>query len=625
MPWYVGSNESNFTLGGQESAEIVVTLVHPTPPLPGTYRIDLLGIDVDNGVNYPYMLYFIVPDLPNLRLEYDYQIVPVSPTEPTSIDIRLFNIGNANIGYDLFLEAPAGWDAGFDTLSSVPGASSGSTGLITKDTHRDIGMSFTPPQVMTGAGAERMVRLTAISQTEVAESWVFDIPIKVDTVKAIDIDLESNLGVLRPDSSFSMLFALEHRGNVDLSLTPSFELPSGWAVTSGMEAFDLPWTSSKNLLFGISGDGTGSSGQVKLHLDSGSDRMTWTGEFNVELLAQPTINFVQLAYGGQTWDTPFGPGSHPTGVPLQFTWLIGNEANVQWQPTASVSLSSGLFGECSTLEAIGQGDLKPVTCTVIISSSMEPLSEPSFVLKLAGDEVESTQNIGLLVATVVESAWQMERTTQLTTGAQEQIQVTLTNVGNTAYSHKIVVDGSKDWKASIDGNDVLNLESGESTKIRLLVRADRPGDGSITLALQGAEQMTNSSFTFSLSAVGEPTGTSGQSLPVGAIGVGALLVALLIVGLFLSRRKSESDFTIDPSSKFTAPLVTVPPVSAVPQTSATVHSPTCWSCRQAITGPMLGCPGCGARYHRKEVPSCTSNTLQQCVNCNASTSTFVHA
>jgi uncharacterized membrane protein len=568
MPWYIGSNESNFTLDGQESAGIVVTLVHPTPPLPGTYRIDLLGIDVDNGVTYPYMLYFIVPDLPNLRLEYDYQIVPVSPTEPTSIDIRLFNIGNANIGYDLFLEAPAGWDAGFDTLSSVPGASSGSTGLITKDTHRDIGMSFTPPQVMTGAGAERMVRLTAISQTEVAESWVFDIPIKVETVKAIDIDLESNLGVLRPDSSFSMLFALEHRGNVDLSLTPSFELPSGWTVTSGMEAFDLPWTSSKNLLFGISGDGTGSSGQVKLHLDSSSDRITWIGEFNVELLAQPTINFVQLAYGDQTWDTPFGAGSHPTGVPLQFTWLIGNEANVQWQPTASVSLSSGLFGECSTIEPIGQGDLKPVTCTVIISSSMEPFSEPSFVLKLAGEEVESTQNIGLLVATVVESAWQMERTTQLTTGAQEQVQVTLTNVGNTAYSHKIVAEGSKDWKASIDGNDVLNLESGESTKIRLLVRADRPGDGTITLALQGAEQMTNSSFTFSLSAVGEPTGTSGQSLPVGAIGIGALLVALLIGGLFLSRRKSESGLALGSPPEFTVPLVTVPPAAA--QTPATV-------------------------------------------------------
>jgi serine protease AprX len=625
VPWYVGSNESNFTLEGQESANIVVTLVHPTPPPPGTYRVDLLGIDVDNGVNYPYMLYFVVPDLPNLRLEYDYQVVPVSPTEPTSIDIRLFNIGNANIGYDLFLEAPAGWDAGFDTLSSVPGASSGSTGLITKDTHRDIGMSFTPPQVMTGAGAERMVRLTAISQTEVTESWIFDIPIKVETVKTVDIDLESNIGVLRPDSSFSMLFALEHTGNVDLSFTPSFELPSGWAVTSGMEAFDLPWTSSKNLLFGISGDGTGTSGQVKMHLDSDSDRMTWVGEFNVELLAQPTINFVQLAYGGETWDSPFGSGSHPTGVPLEFTWLIGNDANVIWQPMASVTLSSGLFGECTTIDSIGFGDLVPVTCTIVISSSMEPLSEPFFVLKLIGDDVESTQNVGLLVSTVVESAWLMERTSELTTGSQEQIQVTLTNVGNIAYSHKVVVTESKDWTATVDGNDVLNLEPGESTKVRLLVRADRPGEGTITLGLQGAEQMTNSSFVFSLSASGEPIGTSGQSLPIAAIGIGALVVALLIGGLLLSRRKSDSEYGLSGQQNFTLAPGAPPSVPIVSQVATAVPAPTCWSCRQAITGPMLGCPGCGARYHRQDEQSCTSSSLQQCVNCQATTTTFVQA
>ncbi|MDP6234497.1 MAG: S8 family serine peptidase, partial [Candidatus Poseidoniaceae archaeon] len=266
LTWYVGSNESNFTLDGQESAEIIVTLVHPTPPTPGLYRIDLLGVDVDNAVTYPYMLYFEVPDLPNLRLEYDYQIVPVSPVDSTSIDIRLFNIGNANIGYDLFLEAPAGWSAGFDTLSSEPGASSGSTGLIEKGTHKVIGMSFTPPQVMTAAGAERLVRLTAISQTEVVESWVFDIPIKVETIKQIDIDLESNIGVLRPDSSFTMLFSLEHRGNIDLTFTPSFELPSGWSISSTIEPFELQWSSSKNLLYGVTGDGTGAAGTVKFHL-----------------------------------------------------------------------------------------------------------------------------------------------------------------------------------------------------------------------------------------------------------------------------------------------------------------------------------------------------------------------
>ena len=45
--WYVGATESNFSLEGQDSANITVTLVHPTPPNPGTYRIDLTGIDVD--------------------------------------------------------------------------------------------------------------------------------------------------------------------------------------------------------------------------------------------------------------------------------------------------------------------------------------------------------------------------------------------------------------------------------------------------------------------------------------------------------------------------------------------------------------------------------------------------
>ena len=634
MPWYVGSNESNFSLEGQQSADIVVTLVHPTPPLPGTYRIDMLGIDVDNSVTYPYMLFFVVPELPNLQLEYDYQVVPVSPTEPTSIDIRLFNIGNANIGYDLFLEAPAGWDAGFDTLSSVPGASSGSTGLIDKDTYREIGMSFTPPQIMTGAGAERMIRLTAISQTEVTESWVFDIPIKVETVKDVDIDLESNLGVLRPDSSFSMLFSLEHRGNVDLSLTPSFELPSGWSVTSDLETFEFPWTTSKNLLYGISGDGTGSSGEVKFHLDSATERLSWVGTLNVEELAKPTINFVQLEHGETSWDTPFGSGSHPTGVPLEFTWLIGNEANVVWQPTASVSLSSGLFGECSEVGAIAYGDLVPVTCTIIISSSMAPLSEPSFVLKLAGDEVESTQNVGLLVATVVESAWSMERTSQLTTGAQEQIQVTLTNVGNTPYSHKLVVEGSKDWSATVDGSDLINLEPGESANIRLLVRADRPGEGTLSLGLQGAEQMTNSTATLQFSAFGEPTGTSGQGLPVNAIGVGLLVVVLLLGGLLVSRRRTAGSLapmqlrTVTPNIGSRTPVQIVAPVAVAPSQPKQAHSvaaPMCWSCRQAISGPMLGCPGCGARYHLPGEASCTAGSLGECVNCQAPVSSFVQA
>ena len=46
MPWYIGSTESNFSMEGQATESIIVTLVHPDPPAPGTYRIDLLAQDV---------------------------------------------------------------------------------------------------------------------------------------------------------------------------------------------------------------------------------------------------------------------------------------------------------------------------------------------------------------------------------------------------------------------------------------------------------------------------------------------------------------------------------------------------------------------------------------------------
>ena len=82
MPWYIGSTDSNFTMDGQASESITVTLVHPAPPAPGTYRIDLLALDIDNGVDYPLDIDLIVPDLPEAALEFDYQVVPVHPAQP---------------------------------------------------------------------------------------------------------------------------------------------------------------------------------------------------------------------------------------------------------------------------------------------------------------------------------------------------------------------------------------------------------------------------------------------------------------------------------------------------------------------------------------------------------------
>ena len=65
------------------------------------------------------------------------KVVPVHPTDPTNMTVRFYNNGNAPIGYDLFLEAPSGWQAGFTNLGSEAGALSGSTASSTaKHTER---------------------------------------------------------------------------------------------------------------------------------------------------------------------------------------------------------------------------------------------------------------------------------------------------------------------------------------------------------------------------------------------------------------------------------------------------------------------------------------------------------
>ena len=86
ISWYVGLDQSNFMLEGQEGAQINVTLVHPSGPDPGIYKIELLGYDEDNDVSSPFTLFLDVPVLSQTRLEFDYTTVPVHPTEVTSVD-----------------------------------------------------------------------------------------------------------------------------------------------------------------------------------------------------------------------------------------------------------------------------------------------------------------------------------------------------------------------------------------------------------------------------------------------------------------------------------------------------------------------------------------------------------
>jgi uncharacterized membrane protein len=509
----------------------------------------------------------VVPDLPEAALEFDYEVVPVHPSDPTNITVRFYNNGNAPIGYDLFLQPPTGWGAGFTNLGTEAGATSGSTGLINSEAYREVGLSFIPPQVMTAAGAERMVKLTAVSQTEGQELTEFEIPIKVITIRELWVNLESSLGTLRPDSSISLMYSIEHKGNTDMRISPSFELPSGWSVTNTLEPFDLPWASTKNLLFSLEGNGNARSGTIKLNLDNGSSRFTWEQVLEVEVLPNPELAFVGLEFSdGTTYGTPQGPGSHPSGQSMKFTWLLSNDAQTAWSPSASLELESMMFGDCTPVESVGVGQVVPVVCNVLISASTPPLSEPSFTLTLADNGVELSTTIGLLVAENEQVTWDIGAVPSFNTGEQRQVTVELTNSGNTPLQRQLRALNTENWAVSVDGNDLLELEVGQSTLVRLNIRADAPGEASISLELVDSPS-TQSTYSFGVTATGEPVGTSPSSglsttVAISLVGV-ILVVAFLILGLQTRRNRAESMAPMMPKA-----VVQTPMPLPVPSTSA---------------------------------------------------------
>ncbi|MDE0556924.1 MAG: S8 family serine peptidase [Candidatus Poseidoniaceae archaeon] len=647
LSWYVGTTQANHSLEGQQSTEITVTLVHPTPPDPGTYRISLIGIDVDNGVNYPYALDLVVPSLSKVNIEYDYQIVPVHPVNTTSIDVRFFNIGNDDIGYDLFLEAPAGWQAGFDDLGSEPGAISGSTGLIGQDSQKNLGITFTPPQVMTGAGAERMVKLTAVSQTENPVSYVYNIPIKVMEIRDIDIDLQNNFGKMRPDSSLSLMFSIQNKGNIDLDLTPSIQLPSGWQWASSTDIIELNWASTRNIIVTVNSQGSGKSGEIQFNLDNGSDRYSWTGYIDVEILAQPTLDFASLQLeDGTSYGHPLGTGSHPSGESLNFTWLVGNNADVDWEPSVSVILDPGLFGECQDVGVVGYLEFQFLQCSILISGNMAPKSEPSFTVILEGNGVEYVEQVGLYVASVESAIWDASRNEKFATGVVETVSIDVTNSGNVAWSYKIQAIASENWYCEVIGNDVISLEAGQSKVVRINVRADRPGDGTITLQFEQSNPLSNPSVSFDVSAEGEPTGTSSESFINNGVAIALILVILSLIGVVLYRNsKSEkknlpsiNSLTSSSANQLAAPIAAplpqtfnpqpiIEPIQAIEEKQENDSQPVtmCWLCKSPVTEDIIGCPSCGARYHGVAIDGCDISQLEHCANCQALASEFIKA
>ena len=608
IQWYVGLDQTDFELNGQQGALVNVTLVHPSGPEPGDYKIELLGYDEDNDVSSPFTLTLDVPILAETRLEFDYTTIPVNPSNTTSIDVRLFNLGNGDIGYDLFLEAPPGWYAGFDDLSAQGGANSASTGLMLEDGQMNIGISFIPPQVMTLAGAELTVILRVVSQSDEAKLMQYELPLAVMEISEVTVDLESSFSSITPGNTISLQYSIENRGNINLNLSPRLQLPQGWTQNTVLEDFELEWTESKNFLISVTAEESAKSGEIKFILDSDEFLWSHTESISVIVLPEPVLTFASVEIGGETWSNIFGPGKHPTGVPINYTWLVENNEDSQWNPSVSLQMDNNLLGDCTSIGTVSKGDVIPLTCTVIIPGTADPSSEPSFRVTLSSDLVSVNQTVTMLVAETKEVSWELEGASKLQTGKASNLLLTVTNTGNTPVSGAVSIDSSADWKVKIDDSDgMILLEAGQSQIIRLEVVADSPGEGDISVSISGASDVTNSQYQIELSSEGDVIEDDSSGVEPMLVVALIFLPTIIILGLILvlgkrSRKAKSSQFHNNNTSTSVAQQINATP---------------CFSCRQPIISGMQGCPACGARYH----DTCK---VSKCLHCGASSSAFVN-
>jgi hypothetical protein len=265
---------------------------------------------------------------------------------------------------------------------------------------------------------------------------------------------------------------------------------------------------------------------------------------------------------------------------------------------------------------------------------------------LEGNGVEYVEQVGLYVASVESATWDASRNEKFATGVAETVSIDVTNSGNVAWSHKIQAIASENWYCEVIGNDVISLEAGQSKVVRINVRADRPGDGTITLQFEQSNSLSNPSVSFDVSAEGEPTGTASESFINNGVAIALILVILSFIGVVLYRNSKSEEKNFPLINKLTTPSANqlaspkaaplpqtftpqsiIEPIQAIEEEQENDSQPVtmCWLCKSPVTEDIVGCPSCGARYHGVTIDGCDISQLEHCANCQALASEFIKA
>jgi hypothetical protein len=346
-------------------------------------------------------------------------------------------------------------------------------------------------------------------------------------------------------------------------------------------------------------------------MESGDDSWSNTQNVDVTILAEPVMTFASVEIEGESWTNIFGPGQHPTGVAINYTWVIENLQDTEWAPSVTLQLENNMLGECTSPGTVSKGDVKAMTCTILISAMADPGTEPEFTVLLSGDQISVNKTVTMLVALTKELSWKIDSSETLQTGTPSTFQITITNTGNSLVSGTIETQSSSEVSVEFDGADTINLEAGQSQKVRLKVTSNAPGAGIVELSISGADDVTGSSFELQISSEGDEISDGSSSIGNTILWSFLILIPLLgiipVITILRGRRKNS-----------TTPNQAPPKDVAFATDQGQQVTTPCFSCRQPILSGMLGCPSCGARYH-------SVCNVSSCVNCGAEASTFVNA
>jgi len=392
---------------------------------------------------------------------------------------------------------------------------------------------ITPPGVLLTAGSTFYAEILVKSRVS-SETWPFQIPLVIQPSDSIEFTPGSggSEGGIPADSLHDISIQISNQGNREVSMTPiERALPGGWTIQGGLSEVTVPMGSSVQWSFSIQGNGLAASGVVEIRfLIEDGTFFDWNTSLEAISGAVPEVSFHEVVFVEGTninsSTSPLGLGAHPVNNAFDMGWKIENAGTSIWEPEVSLELpSDDWVSSCSVNPIrISPGGSAMVWCSITIPLSQEAGSEPEISLVMAADGVEVRETLTLLVDTVKEVEWTLINFSEAREDYPTNLYLELHNTGNVAISNRIVTDGPDDWNIRIVDGILVTLQPGEGRSVQVEFTPDSGSDGSLTVMLANAEDISGQSRTLDIEVISE---TSAATISPALYALGAIMLVLI--------------------------------------------------------------------------------------------------